>query len=66
MRQKQILGSHFANAYQAHSANELMLQGRIRTVIDRVLPFHEIPLAHQLMMENRHKGKLVILIQAPS
>jgi NADPH:quinone reductase-like Zn-dependent oxidoreductase len=65
MRQKQILGSHFANAYQAHSANELVLQKKIRTVIDQVLSFHEIPLAHQLMMENKHKGKLVIRIQSP-
>lgn len=65
MRQKQILGSHFANAYQAHHANELVAQKKIRPVVDRVLPFHEIPQAHQLLLENTHKGKLVITVQAP-
>lgn len=65
MRQKQILGSHFANAYQAHRANELIIQQKIRPVVDRVLPFHEIPRAHQMLLENTHKGKLVIRVQAP-
>jgi crotonyl-CoA carboxylase/reductase len=65
MRQKSILGSHFANAYQAERANDLVLQGKIRPVLDQVLPFHEIPQAHQLMKENRHKGKIGIRIQAP-
>ncbi|MGH2961173.1 MAG: crotonyl-CoA carboxylase/reductase, partial [Solirubrobacterales bacterium] len=30
MRQKEILGSHFANAYEATRANELMAEGKIR------------------------------------
>jgi crotonyl-CoA carboxylase/reductase len=65
MRQKQILGSHFANAYQAERANELMMSGKVRPVLDQVFDFVETPLAHQLMMENKHKGKLGIRIQAP-
>jgi crotonyl-CoA carboxylase/reductase len=65
MRQKSILGSHFANAYQAERANDLVLQGKIKPVLDQVLPFQEIPLAHQLMKENRHKGKIGIRVQAP-
>ena len=32
MRQKQIIGSHFANAYEAYKANELIEQGLIRPV----------------------------------
>ncbi len=65
MRQKQILGSHFANAYQAERANELMISGKIRPVLDQVFDFVDTPAAHQLMKENKHKGKLGIRIQAP-
>jgi crotonyl-CoA carboxylase/reductase len=65
MRQKQILGSHFANAYQAERANELVITGKIRPVLDQVFDFTETPAAHQLMLENKHKGKLGIRVQAP-
>jgi crotonyl-CoA carboxylase/reductase len=65
MRQKQILGSHFANAYQAERANELIEAGKIRPVLDQIFDFHETARAHQLMKENRHKGKIGISIQAP-
>ncbi len=64
MRQKQILGSHFANAYQAERANELIASGQIRPVVDQVFDFKEIPFAHQLMLDNKHKGKMAIRIQA--
>jgi crotonyl-CoA carboxylase/reductase len=66
MRQKEILGSHFANAYQAERANELVMSGKIKPVLDQVFEFDETPHAHQLMMENKHKGKLGIRIQAPN
>lgn len=65
MRQKQIIGSHFANAYEAHRANELVMAGKIRTVVDDVFEFEQTPYAHQLMAENRHMGKMVIRVQAP-
>jgi crotonyl-CoA carboxylase/reductase len=65
MRQKEILGSHFANAYQAERANELVMSGKIKPVLDQVFDFAETPHAHQLMKENKHKGKLGIRIQAP-
>src|SRR5262249_24035627 len=66
MRQKQILGSHCANAYQAERANELVHSGKIRPVLDQIFDFTETPKAHQLMKENKHKGKLGIRIQAPA
>jgi crotonyl-CoA carboxylase/reductase len=65
MRQKEILGSHFANAYQAERANELVNTGKIKPVLDQIFDFPETPAAHQLMKENKHKGKLGIRIQAP-
>src|SRR3954454_12613203 len=35
MRQKQIIGSHFANAWECNKANELIEQGKIRPVLWR-------------------------------
>ena len=37
MRQKQIIGSHFANAWECNKANELIEQGKIRPVLWRTL-----------------------------
>jgi len=64
MRQKEILGSHFANAYEANKANELIESGVIRPVLWRTLGFEGVAEAHQLMMENKHLGKISILVGA--
>ncbi|MFL5362289.1 MAG: crotonyl-CoA carboxylase/reductase [Myxococcales bacterium] len=63
MRQKQILGSHFANAYQAERANQLVHEVKIRPVLDQVFPFLEVAKAHALMAANQHKGKIGIAVQ---
>jgi crotonyl-CoA carboxylase/reductase len=62
MRQKQIIGSHFANAYECMKANELIEQNRIRPVLWRTMGFEGVPEAHQLMKENQHLGKIAILV----
>jgi crotonyl-CoA carboxylase/reductase len=64
MRQKQIIGSHFANAWEATKANELIEQTKIRPVLWRVMPFEGVAEAHQLMRENKHQGKIAILVGA--
>jgi crotonyl-CoA carboxylase/reductase len=64
MRQKQIIGSHFANAYEAMKANELIEQGLIRPVLWRTMGFDGVAEAHQLMRENKHLGKISILVGA--
>jgi crotonyl-CoA carboxylase/reductase len=64
MRQKQILGSHFANAYECYKANELIEQGLIRPVLWRTMGFDGVAEAHQLMKENKHLGKIAILVGA--
>src|SRR5690349_9403272 len=64
MRQKQIIGSHFANAYECMKANELIEQGKIRPVLWRTMNFEGVPEAHQLMKENKHCGKISILVGA--
>ena len=62
MRQKEILGSHFANAYECMKANELIERGQIRPVLWRTLGFDGVAEAHQLMLENKHLGKISILV----
>ena len=64
MRQKEILGSHFANAYECTKANELIESGVIRPVLWRTLGFDGVAEAHQLMMENKHLGKISVLVGA--
>jgi crotonyl-CoA carboxylase/reductase len=66
MRQKQIIGSHFANAYQCMKANQLMAQGKVRPVLWRTVGFDGVPGAHQLLHENKHLGKISILVGAES
>src|SRR5262245_60352091 len=64
MRQKQIIGSHFANAYECWRANELMAEGKIQPVLWRVMGFDGVAEAHQLLHENKHLGKISILVGA--
>ena len=64
MRQKTILGSHFANAYECQRANQLIAEGKIEPVLSRVFPWSECPVPHQMMKENAHVGKMVVLVGA--
>jgi crotonyl-CoA carboxylase/reductase len=64
MRQKQIIGSHFANAWECNKANELIEQGLIRPVLWRTMGFDGVAEAHQLMRDNKHLGKIAILVGA--
>jgi len=66
MRQKQIIGSHFANAWECNLANALIEQGKIRPVLWKTLPFDGVAEAHQLMRDNKHQGKIAILVGAES
>ena len=64
MRQKEIIGSHFANGWQCHRANALIEGGRVRPVLWRAMRFEEASEAHQIMYEGRHFGKIAILVGA--
>ena len=66
MRQKQIIGSHFANAYECMRANQLMAEGKVRPVIWKAMGFEGVPDAHQLLHENQHLGKISIMVGASS
>jgi crotonyl-CoA carboxylase/reductase len=64
MRQKQIIGSHGANAYESMKANQLMAAGKVRPVLWKTMGFDAVPEVHQLMYENKHLGKISILVGA--
>ena len=65
MRQKQIIGSHFADADSARRANALVLQGKVKPVMTQLFTWDEIPQAHQLMYENKLHGTVSCLVGAP-
>ena len=56
--QKGIIISAFLKVF-----GENLQQGRIRPVIDRVLPLSEAAHAHQLMKKSEHFGKIVLRVQ---
>jgi crotonyl-CoA carboxylase/reductase len=64
MRQKEILGSHFANAYECMRANQLMAEGKVQPVLWKAMGFEGVPDAHQMLHENQHLGKIAILVGA--
>src|SRR2546429_4640011 len=64
MRQKQIIGSHFPNAYECMRPNRLSAEGKIRPVLWQTMGFEGVPEAHQLLHENKHLGKISILVGA--
>ncbi len=64
MRQKSIIGSHFANGHDAERANRLVIAGRIRPVLTRVFPYCQTPEALTAQADPSHCGKLAVLVQA--
>lgn len=65
MRQKRIIGSHFADADSAGRANRLVIQGKVQPVMTRLFKWDELAEAHQLMYENKLHGTVSVLVGAP-
>ena len=51
-----ILGTHLANAYEVTRMNDMISAGFLDITPPTVVPWHELPAAHQAMWENRHAG----------
>jgi crotonyl-CoA carboxylase/reductase len=64
MRQKQIVGSHGAHPYECTSANRLIANGKVRPVLWKTMDFAGVPEAHQMLLDNKHLGKIAILVGA--
>ena len=59
MELKSIIGSHFANNYEAHSALELIKSGKIKPVVDSVNPIENIKEKIDEMYKGNAIGKIV-------
>jgi crotonyl-CoA carboxylase/reductase len=65
MRQKRLQGSHYANYEQARAVHELIAQQIINPCLSKVFTWEQLPLAHQIMYENRHPGgNMAVLVGA--
>ena len=51
-----ILGTHLTNAYEVTRMNDMIAAGLLEITPPTVVPWHELPTAHQAMWENRHAG----------
>ena len=64
-RQKRFQGSHFANAYEARAANQLVIDGKLDPCLTHAYAFNETGLAHQRIRENKHtNGNVAVLVGA--
>jgi crotonyl-CoA reductase len=66
MMLKRIIGSHFANYKEAWEANRLIDLGMIHPILSKTYPLEETAEAAWQVHQNLHKGKLGILVLAPS
>jgi crotonyl-CoA carboxylase/reductase len=61
---QEIRGSHVANAYECLKADKLIEAGAVRPARWRTLGFDGVGEAHQLMKDNKHLGKIAVLVGA--
>ncbi len=65
MRQKRFQGSHLSNDVQAAAVVKLVADGAVDPCLSHTYRFDDIPLCHQLMLENRHPyGNMAVLVNA--
>jgi 2-desacetyl-2-hydroxyethyl bacteriochlorophyllide A dehydrogenase len=60
-KQLQILGSTMGRKGDLLTIMNLIGQGKLKPVIDRVLPLSEVRQAHRIVEEGKHFGKIVLL-----
>ena len=63
MRQRRILmptatiaGTHLCNAYEVARMNDMIAAGQLEVSAPTVVPWEELPAAHQAMWDNTHAG----------
>jgi acrylyl-CoA reductase (NADPH)/3-hydroxypropionyl-CoA dehydratase/3-hydroxypropionyl-CoA synthetase len=63
MRQRRILmptatiaGTHLCNAFEVARMNDMIAAGQLEVSAPTVVPWHELPAAHQAMWDNTHAG----------
>jgi acrylyl-CoA reductase (NADPH) / 3-hydroxypropionyl-CoA dehydratase / 3-hydroxypropionyl-CoA synthetase len=51
-----ILGTHLTNAFEVTRMNDMIAAGLLEITPPTVVPWHDLPTAHQAMWENKHAG----------
>jgi acrylyl-CoA reductase (NADPH) / 3-hydroxypropionyl-CoA dehydratase / 3-hydroxypropionyl-CoA synthetase len=71
MRQRRILmptatiaGTHLCNAYEVVRMNDMIAAGQLEVTEPTVVPWHELPTAHQAMWDNTHTGATYVVNHA--
>jgi acrylyl-CoA reductase (NADPH)/3-hydroxypropionyl-CoA dehydratase/3-hydroxypropionyl-CoA synthetase len=71
MRQRRILmptatiaGTHLCNAYEVVRMNEMIAAGQLEVTEPTVVPWAELPTAHQAMWDNTHAGATYVVNHA--
>jgi crotonyl-CoA reductase len=64
MRLKRIIGSHFANYWEAWQANQLVCEGKIQPILSAVHDLEHTGEAAYQMHRNLHEGKIGVLCLA--
>jgi len=59
-----ILGTHLCNAYEVTRMNDMVAAGLLDVTEPTVVPWHELPAAHQAMWDNKHQGATYVVNHA--
>ncbi len=51
-----ILGTHLCNAYEVTRMNDMVAAGLLEVTEPTVVPWQDLPTAHQAMWDNKHQG----------
>jgi NADPH:quinone reductase-like Zn-dependent oxidoreductase len=60
-KQNEIIGSYGGNRAELSRVLELTAQGRIKPVLDSVMPLNEVARAQERLKAREHRGKIVIV-----
>ena len=59
-----ILGTHLCNAFEVTRMNDMVAAGLLDVTEPTVVPWHELPAAHQAMWDNKHQGATYVVNHA--
>lgn len=59
-----ILGTHLCNAYEVTRMNDMIAAGLLEVTEPTVVPWGQLPAAHQAMWDNRHQGATYLVNHA--
>ena len=59
-----ILGTHLCNAFEVTRMNDMIAAGLLEVTPPTVVPWHELPAAHQSMWDNTHTGATYLVNHA--